>query len=159
MPRITSSADRIIDADAAAVWAALTDYSGARAQILPDNYEGYKAERDPIGGAAILSFTLKAGGRERAYRMEVVENEPSHMLTERDLASTYTTRWKIEHVGSGAHVRVRLSSEWESRATGIGGFFERRFAPRGVQRIHQETLIRLGRLMRERQESLAGQQR
>ncbi len=156
MARIRAAAERIIDAEPEDVWAALTDYSDARPKMLPANYQGYRIERDPDGGDAVLVYELHAGGRTRDYRMEAVETTPGSELSERDLGSTYTTRWQIERVGPGRHTRVRLMSEWESRAKGMGGFFERRFAPLGVRRIHQETLVRLGQLMRERQPAAAG---
>ena len=155
MTRIQAAAERIIDAEPGDVWAALTDYD-ARTQILPENYESFTVERDPAGGDAVLAYTLHAGGRRRDYRLEVVETAPGSELTERDLGSTYTTHWHVERVGPGRHTRVRLVSEWESRAKGMGGFFERRFAPQGVRRIHQETLVRLGQLMRGRQPATAG---
>ena len=155
MARIQAAAERIIDAEPEDVWAALIDYA-ARPQILPENYQSYTVEPDPAGGDAVLAYTLHAGGRTRDYRMEVVETTPGSELTERDLGSTYTTHLHVERVGSGRHARVRLMSEWESRAQGMGGFFERRFAPLGVRRIHQETLVRLGQLMRGRQPATAG---
>jgi hypothetical protein len=158
MPRIHTFAERIVDADPSTVWAALVDFAGARTKILPDNYSDVRVERDVNGGDAIFSYHLKAGGRERDYRMEAVETEPGVTLTERDLASTFTTRWHIERIGPGDHTRVSVSSEWESMARGAPGFFERRFAPLGVRRLHQETLVRLGRLMRERQGSVAGRE-
>jgi hypothetical protein len=151
-----ASAERIVDAEPAAVWDAVTDFNGARPKMLPENYQDYQVERDTVGADLVLSFTLHAGGRARAYRMQVEAVAPGQELIERDLASTYTMRWLIERVGPGAHARVRLSSEWESRAAGINGFFERRFAPSGVRRIHQETLVRLGQLLREHQLTGAG---
>ncbi|HEX2349506.1 MAG TPA: SRPBCC family protein [Ktedonobacterales bacterium] len=156
MSRIHASAERIIDAEPSAVWAAITDYNGKRPQFLPENYREYRVERSPDGQDTVLSYTLHAGGRERPYQMQVEAATPGELLVERDLASTYTTHWQVERVGSGAHARVRLSSEWESRALGINGFFERRFAPMGVQRLHQETLVRLGQLLRAQEPTTAG---
>jgi len=156
MSRIHASAERIIDAEPSAVWAAITDYNEKRPQFLPENYREYRVERSPDGQDTVLSYTLHAGGRERPYQMQVEAATPGELLVERDLASTYTTHWQFERVGSGAHARVRLSSEWESRALGINGFFERRFAPMGVQRLHQETLVRLGQLLRAQEPTTAG---
>ncbi len=156
MARIRASAERIFDVEPPSVWAAITDYNGTRPQILPENYQDYKVERSPDGVETVLSYTLHAGGRERSYKMRIEAPMPGQDLVERDLASTYTTRWVVERVGPGAHTRVRLSSDWESRASGVNGFFERRFAPLGVRRIHEETLVRLGRLMREHQLTAAG---
>lgn len=156
MSRIYARAERIIDAEPADVWAALTDYANTRPQALPENYSDYHAEHGESGNGATLTYRLRAGGRERAYRMQVDETTPGRLLTERDQASTFTTRWLLERVGPGAHTRVHLTSEWESRAKGASGFFERQFAPLGVRRIHQETLVRLGQLMRERQLATAG---
>ena len=156
MSRIYARAERIVDAEPADVWGALTDYTSVRPQILPKNYADYHVDRGDSGGEATLTYRLRAGGRERAYRMQVEETTPGRLLTERDQASTFTTRWLLERVGPGAHTRVHLVSEWESRAKGISGFFERTFAPLGVRRIYQETLVRLGQLMRERQPATAG---
>ena len=156
MSRIRASAERILDAEPSAVWATITDY-GRRPQFLPENYRDYQIELSPDGQDTVLSYTLRAGGRERPYQMQVEEAAPGQELVERDLASTYTMRWLIERVGPGAHVRVRLSSEWESRASGVNGFFERRFAPLGARRIHEQTLARLGQLLREQEPATAGQ--
>ena len=155
MTRIHAKAERIIDAEPEEVWAMLTDYTDTRARMLPESYLEYAVERAADGVGATLTYRLRAGGRERAYRMDVEVATPGQLLIERDQTSSYTTRWQVERVGPGAHTRVRLYSEWESRATGLSGIFERRFAPMGIQRIHQETLVRLGRLAREREEALA----
>jgi hypothetical protein len=40
--------------------------------------------------------------------------------------------------------RLRLSTVWEGHG-GLGGFFERTFAPRGLRRIHGELLDNLTR--------------
>lgn len=155
MTRIHARAERIIDAEPEVVWAALTDYANTRARILPANYLDYHAERGVDGVSATLTYRLRAGGRERAYCMDVEEATPGQLLVERDQTSTFTTRWLVERIGPGQHTRIRLASEWESRARGVNGFFERQFAPMGIRRIHQETLLRLGRALREEREGMA----
>ena len=150
MARIHAKAERIIDAGPTDVWAALTDYTRTRPQILPDNYQDYHAEQAAGESGATVTYRLRAGGRERSYRMRVEEVTPEQEIIERDEMSSFTTHWLMERVGPGEHTRVRLSSEWDSRASGVSGFFERRFAPSGVRRIHEETLLRLSQLMRER---------
>ena len=47
---------------------------------------------------------------------------------------------------------VRISTNWDG-ATGIGGFFERTFAPRAMHRIYLDELERLNAYARERQTS------
>lgn len=156
MSRIRASAERILDAEPSAIWEAITDYQ-QRPRFLPENYRDFRVERSPDGKDTVLNYTLRAGGRERPYQMQVEAPTTGQELVERDLASTYTTRWLVERVGPGAHTRVRLTSEWESRASGVNGFFERQFAPMGARRIHEETLARLGQILREQEPATAGQ--
>lgn len=156
MARIRATAERIVDAEPGAVYAVLTDYSGGRRKMLPENYLDYSVVEADGDGAATLSYRLRAGGRERGYRMRVTPETGGRALVERDEGSSYTTRWTLTQLGPGAHTRVRVETEWESRAKGMAGFFERRFAPLGVRRIEQETLARLGQLAQGRQPGAAG---
>jgi hypothetical protein len=39
-----------------------------------------------------------------------------------------------------------VASQWQG-AGGVGGFFERIFAPGGLKRIHDDTLARLARVL------------
>jgi hypothetical protein len=56
--------------------------------------------------------------------------------------------WTVEEGGEGGGTvvsyRLRLSTIWEGHG-GVGGFFERTFAPRSLRRIHGELLDRLTR--------------
>ena len=153
MAKIRASADYIIDAEPDVVWAALTDYSGLRKRMLPDNYQDFHTEPGPSGGVTLV-YRLRAGGRERGYRMAVEEAAPGRELRERDEASSFTSVWTLRWLGPGQHTRVRLASEWDSRASGINGFFERTFAPLGVRRIYHEQLARLGQLLDDRQKAI-----
>jgi hypothetical protein len=62
------------------------------------------------------------------------------MLRERDEFSSFVSTWRVEPEGIGSTVTVEAS--WQG-AGGIGGVFERLFAPLGLRRIYAEVLERL----------------
>ena len=90
----------------------------------------------------MVSYRLRAGRRERPYRMEVAEPTPGVTLVERDRGSSLVTTWIMSPTASATD--LHLSTVWEGGG-GIGGVFERSFAPRGLRRIHGELLDRLTR--------------
>ena len=57
------------------------------------------------------------------------------------------TTFTVSPRGAGAHVRI--ATTWEG-AGGVGGFFERLFAPRVLRKIYAEELDRLDAYARER---------
>jgi Polyketide cyclase / dehydrase and lipid transport len=77
-------------------------------------------------------------GRERDYRL-AVEADASG-LTERDQLSSFVSRWTVAPDGAGA--QVTLEASWQG-AGGIGGVFERTFAPMGLRRIYSQMLDKL----------------
>ena len=92
----------------------------------------------------MVSYRLRAGRRERPYRMEVAEPTPGVTLVERDRGSSLVTTWIMSPTASDTATDLHLSTVWEGGG-GIGGVFERSFAPRGLRRIHGELLDRLTR--------------
>jgi uncharacterized protein YndB with AHSA1/START domain len=134
---------RTIPAPPARVHAALADYRG-RERILPASYLDYRVEEGGEGAGTVVSFRLRAGRRERRYVLEVAEPTPGVTLVERDRESSLITTWILSPTASGTATDLRLSTIWEGHG-GIGGFFERTFAPRGLRRIHGELLDRLTR--------------
>jgi hypothetical protein len=72
--------------------------------------------------------------------MQVAEPEPGRVLTESDTESSLVTTFTVEPADGGS--RVRISTTWEG-AGGIGGFFERKFAPRVMQSLYADELQRL----------------
>jgi hypothetical protein len=99
-----------------------------------------------VGAGTITRFTVNAGGRSRAYRMQVTEPEPGRVLVESDTNSSLVTTTTVTPDGSAS--RVRISTTWDG-AAGIGGFFERLFAPRVMQGIYADELERLKTYARE----------
>lgn len=90
----------------------------------------------------MISYRLRAGGRERPYRMRVEESAEGGLLVERYTESTLVTTWTLTPAESGERTLVGLMSRWEGTG-GIGGLFERLFAPRALRRIYDEVLERL----------------
>ena len=89
---------------------------------------------------------MTAGGRTRDYRMKVAEPEPGRVLTESDMDSSAVTTFTVSPQG-GASL-VRISTAWDG-AGGVGGLFERLFAPRVLRAIYADELRRLDAYARE----------
>ena len=72
--------------------------------------------------------------------MRVDEPEPGRVLTESDTGSSLVTTTTVSP-RDGASL-VQISTAWDG-AAGIGGVFERMFAPRVMQAIYADGLERL----------------
>lgn len=138
MAKVTASASRALDAPPDRVLEFLRDYRDARPQILTDNYTAYRVEQGGHGKGTVIGYHFAAGGRERDYRLAVEEDGDD--LLERDQLSTFVSRWSVAPAGDGA--QVTLESSWQG-AGGIGGMFERTFAPMGLRRIYAQMLDKL----------------
>lgn len=134
MGTVAAQAEKHIDASPAKIYAILSDRDRRR-EILPDAFQDVRSE-----GPDTVAFTLKTGGRERAYRMQQERTQPGRIFTERDLDSSLVTVFTINPEGSGSHVTIRTT--WQG-AGGVGGFFERTFAPRVLRRLYEQELTNL----------------
>jgi hypothetical protein len=141
MAVIHASADALVDASPEQVYGYLSDMHGHHPRFLPPAFSDFKVESGGIGAGTIFSFRLDAGGRSRDYRMEVAEPEPGRVMTESDMNSSLVTTFTVDP-GEGGGSRVRIESGWEG-ASGVGGFFERLFAPRVLRRLYADELARL----------------
>ena len=143
MAHIQVHAERAIDASPDAVYSILADYRGNRQRILPpEHYLDYGVESGGTGPGTTFRYRLRAGGRERPYTMISSEPAPGRVITEQDTRSSLTSTWTLIPLGDGRRTRVQIATEWEG-GSGIGGFFERTFAPGGLRRIYVEMLSRL----------------
>jgi hypothetical protein len=140
-------AERAIDAPADAVYGYLADMREHHPRFLPQAFSGFEVESGGVGAGTVTRFTVTAGGRRRSYRMQVAEPEPGRVLTESDTNSSLVTTTTVTPDGSAS--RVQISTRWEG-AAGIGGFFERLFAPRVMRGICADELERLNTYARER---------
>ena len=138
MATVTARATRAVDASPDRVLAFLRDYREARPRILTDNYSPTGSSREGRARARSSRYHFAAGGRERDYRLSVEENAGG--LSERDQLSSYVSRWTVAPSADGS--QVTLEATWQG-AGGIGGVFERTFAPMGPRRIFGEMLDKL----------------
>ena|SRR6185312_3269147 len=138
MARVKAQATRTVDASPEKVLDVLRDYRDARQRILTDNYTAYRVEQGGHGDGTVIGYHFTAGGRERDYRLRVEESTGE--LRERDELSSFVSTWSVQPAGAGSSVTIE--SSWEG-AGGIGGFFERTFAPMGLRRIYSQLLERL----------------
>jgi len=138
VPTVTARASRALDASPDQVLEFLRDYRQARPRILTDNYSAYRVEQGGHGQGTVIGYHFAAGGRERDYRLAVEEDGGG--LFERDQLSSFVSRWSVAPDGPGA--QVTLEASWQG-AGGIGGVFERTFAPMGLRRIFGEMLDKL----------------
>ncbi len=146
MGTIHVSAERVIDGPPDQVYGYLADMREHHPRFLPPAFTDFHVEAGGVGAGTVTRFNLNAGGRSRAYRMEVAEPEPGRVLTESDSESSLVTTFTVDSAGGSS--RVRISTRWEG-AGGIGGFFERTFAPRVMKRLYADELERLDRYVRE----------
>jgi Polyketide cyclase / dehydrase and lipid transport len=146
MARNVVSTQAAVDAPAEAVYRYIADMQDHHPHFLPPAFSGFTVESGGVGAGTITRFTMTAGGRTREYRMKVAEPEPGRVLTESDMNSTAVTTFTVSPQGSAS--RVTISTAWDG-AGGIGGVFERMFAPRVLRGIYADELKRLDAYARE----------
>lgn len=138
MATVTARASKAVNAPPERVLEFLRNYRESRPKILTDNYTAYRVEQGGEGTGTVVAYHFESAGRGRDYRLRVEESDGS--VRERDEFSTFVSVWSVTPEGTGSNVTVEAS--W-SGAGGIGGIFERLFAPLGLKRIYGEILDRL----------------
>ncbi|MFE6779747.1 SRPBCC family protein [Streptomyces sp. NPDC057702] len=141
MAQVEATTERIIKAGAEDVFDALADYSGTRRRVLPEHFSEYEVREGGDGEGTLVHWKLQATSkRVRDCLLEV--SEPTDgQLVEKDRNSSMVTTWIVTPAGEGSS-RVVVTTTWTG-AGGIGGFFEKTFAPKGLARIYDALLARL----------------
>jgi D-aminopeptidase len=137
VPMIVVTVSREYSAGSEAVLAALADYRDVRPRLLPPAFEDYAVVEGGTGAGTHITYRLRAT-KKRIRNIDADVTAPaSTQLVETDRNSTLTTTWTVTPTGSGSSVTAEI--RWEG-STGVGGFFERRFAPGGTRRIYDAVL-------------------
>jgi hypothetical protein len=148
MAKIVVTAERVVEAPADAVYRYVSDMRDHHPRYLPPAFSDFQVESGGVGAGTITRFKVTAGGRSREYRMQVAEPEPGRVLTESDTSSSLVTTTTVAPRDNASVVTI--STTWNG-AGGIGGFFERTFAPRAMRAIYTDELERLNAYAREQQ--------
>ncbi|MER7180038.1 SRPBCC family protein [Streptomyces hyaluromycini] len=141
MAQVEATTERVVAADAETVFDAIADYSGTRAKLLSEHFSEYEVREGGDGEGTLVHWKLQATSkRVRDCLLEVSEPTDGE-LVEKDRNSSMVTTWRVTPAGEGQS-KVVVHTTWQG-AGGIGGFFEKTFAPKGLGRIYDEVLDKL----------------
>ena len=146
MARIVVSAEGTVEAPAETVDRYIADMREHHPRFLPPAFSDFRVESGGVGAGTITRYKLTAGGRTREYRTKIAEPAPGRVLTESDTGSSAVTTFTVSPQGTAS--LVQISTAWDG-AGGIGGLFERMFAPRVLRAIFTDELSRLDAYARE----------
>jgi uncharacterized protein YndB with AHSA1/START domain len=141
MAQVEATTERVIAADAETVFDALADYKDTRVKLLPEHFSEYQVREGGDGEGTLVHWKLQATSKRiRDCLLEVTEPGDGQ-LVEKDRNSSMVTTWTVTPSGEGRS-RVVVTTVWNG-AGGVGGFFERTFAPKGLGRIYDQVLAKL----------------
>lgn len=144
MGKVTAIAERTIDAPADKVRELVADYAETRPKLLTEHYRDYEVTEGGAGAGTKAHWKLQATSkRVRDVAATVSEPKPG-TLVETDANSSMVTTWTVAEAGAGSLVRIETS--WDG-AGGIGGFFEKTFAPGGLKKIYDGVLGNLAEIV------------
>ncbi|MCZ2810524.1 SRPBCC family protein [Modestobacter sp. VKM Ac-2979] len=141
MGQVVATAEQLVHAPADVVRAALADYEVTRPKVLPEQYSEYRVDAGGQGAGTKVHWRLQATSKRVREQDVVVTSGADGALVESDANSSMVTTWTVDPADAGSST-VRARTTWTG-ASGIGGFFERTFAPKGLARIQGAMLTRL----------------
>jgi hypothetical protein len=139
MGQVSASSTVLINAEPDAVLTAVADYQTVRPKILSSQYSGYQVLEGGQGAGTVATWKLQAT-KSRVREVKASVDVAGRTVIEKDANSTMVTNWTVAPAGTGSSVTVKTS--WQG-AGGIGGFFEKTFAPLGLRKIQAQVLENL----------------
>jgi len=136
--RIAVSAEGTVKAPADTVYRYIADMREHHPRFLPPAFSDFRVESGGVGAGTILRYKLTAGGRTREYRTKIAEPEPGRVLTESDTGSSMVTTTTVSPRDGNSFVQI--SGTWDG-AGGIGGLFERIFAPSSTVAVSRSEAV------------------
>lgn len=142
MAQVSASSSILIGAEPTVVLDAVADYQAVRPKILSPHYSRYRVLEGGQGRGTVASWKLQAT-KSRSREIRATVDVAGRTVIEKDANSTLVTNWTVAPAGA-AGSSVTVKTTWKG-AAGIGGFFERSFAPVGLRKIQAEVLANLKR--------------
>jgi hypothetical protein len=139
MGQVSASSTVLINAEPDAVLTAVADYQTVRPKILSSQYSGYQVLEGGQGAGTVATWKLQAT-KSRVREVKASVDVAGRTVIEKDANSTMVTNWTVAPAGTGSSVTLKTS--WKG-AGGIGGFFEKTFAPLGLRKIQTQVLENL----------------
>ena len=143
MARVTATNTIVIEAPVDAVTTAIADYARVRPRIQPEQFSAYRLIEGGQGHGTVAAWNLQATKkRNRDVKATVtVDDAGAHWsLVEKDENSSMATTYTVREATGGS--LVEMTTSWDG-AGGVGGFFERTFAPAGLKRIQHQLLTNI----------------
>src|SRR5690625_2393525 len=143
MARVTASTTIAMETPVEAPTTAIADYAQVRPRIQPEQFSAYRLIQGGQGHGTVAAWHLQATKkRSRDVKASVtVDDAAAHWsLVEKDENSSMATTYTVREATGGS--LVEMTTSWDG-AGGVGGFFERIFAPAGLKRIQHELLDNL----------------
>ena len=141
MAKVSASSSLTISAAPDKVLAALSDYETVRPRILPEQYRDFAVVEGGQGDGTVARWVLQAT-EKRSRNVLATVSVSGATITENDTNSSMVTTYLVAPSGSGSSVTT--TTEWTG-AGGVGGFFEKTFAPLGLKKIQAQLLQNLSR--------------
>ncbi|MDQ1182324.1 carbon monoxide dehydrogenase subunit G [Rhodococcus sp. SORGH_AS303] len=141
MAKVSASSSLTISAAPDKVLAALSDYETVRPRILPEQYRDFAVVEGGQGDGTVARWVLQAT-EKRSRNVLATVSVSGATVTEKDANSSMVTTYLVAPSGSGSSVTT--TTEWTG-AGGVGGFFEKTFAPLGLKKIQAQLLQNLSR--------------
>ena len=145
MGQVNITAEREVAGTVEDVRAALADYVTVRPEILPGNFSEYQVRAGGRGTGTRVHWRFAATSKRVRDQLVEVAVEADGSLVESDTNSSMVTTWRVTDASPSSadpRARVSVTTIWNG-ASGVGGFFERPFAPKGMRRGYDEMLGKL----------------
>src|SRR6201995_3509178 len=139
MAQVSAASTILINAEPATTLAAVADYLTVRPKILSPQYSEYEVLQGGQGAGTVAKWKLQAT-KSRVRNVQVDVDVAGHSVIEKDANSSMIITWTVAPAGPGSSVTVKTA--WTG-AGGIGGFFEKTFAPLGLKKIKSPVLENL----------------